>query len=266
MDVRGIVSAAIMFVFLSSLACAQLQPAKQNDPSRRPNSYKRSETFLEYTLKQINPSDKDYGSRWEWWRTVVVERTVKDGYFWSNLTALGLLCCLFLIIVCQRNNQHKRDWAAADVLAQYEHALARANAQILDLTSKNHEFASVMADARETAAKALTSSSFGSNNLVAGTEKDSSVKPRIEPSKTAISKDQRRHQSHIQPTETGKQIALFTPEVDLMMTVNSLKQQLAHSEQRNSVLQRRIVSTGRDRVPREKQSGPKSAGDKSATA
>ena len=265
MDVRGIKSVTIVFVFLSSLACAQPQPAKQNEPSR-PHVYKRSETFLEYTLKQFNPSDKDYGSRWERWRAAVVEQTVKEGYFWSNLTALGLLGCLFLIIVCQRNNQHKREWAAADVLAQYEHALDRANAQILDLTSKNHELAGVMADDRERTAKALTNSSFGSNRLAAGTENDSSVKPRIEPSKTALSKDSRRHQDHTQPTETGKQIALFTPDVDLMMTVNSLKQQLAHSEQRNTLLQRRIVSAGHDRVPKEKQSGPKSAGDKTATA
>lgn len=265
MDVRGIKSAAIVLVFLSSLACAQPQPAKQNEPSR-PHVYKRSETFLEYTLKQFNPSDKDYGSRWERWRTAVVEQTVKEGYFWSNLTALGLLGCLFLIIVCQRNNQHKREWAAADVLAQYEHALVRANAQILDLTSKNHDLASVMADDREHTAKAVTNSSSGSNNLAAGTENDSSVRPRIEPSKTALSKDSRRHQDQIKPTETGKQIALFTPEVDLMMTVNSLKQQLAHSEQRNTLLQRRIVSAGRDRAPKEKQSGPKSAGDKTATA
>jgi len=31
-----------------------------------------------------------------------------------------------------------------------------------------------------------------------------------------------------------------------MMTVNSLKQQLAHSEEQNSLLQRRIAATGRD--------------------
>ena len=61
-------------------------------------------------------------------------------------------------------------------------------------------------------------------------------------------------QKPVQVTENGSQITLFTPEVDLMMTVNSLKQQLAHSEEKNTVLQRRIASASRNRESK-KESG-----------
>jgi hypothetical protein len=262
-DVRRIISTGLLSMCLSSLAWAQWVSNKPDNSSQPPSRHRDS--FLEYTLKQMNPSDTDYGSRWDKWRTVIVERTLQNGFFWSNLIAIGLLICLFLIIVCERNNEGKRAWAVSEVLAQYEHALTRANAQILDLTSRNHELAVAIADSKEQAVKALPNSASISSETTVRTDLEGSAKPRIAPSKTSGSRDERRPQNHAQATETGKQIALFTPEVDLMMTVNSLRQQLAHSEQRNTILQRRAVSTSPDQISRKKPSGPKNAEDKSAT-
>jgi hypothetical protein len=41
-------------------------------------------------------------------------------------------------------------------------------------------------------------------------------------------------------------MGLFQPDVDLIMTVNSLKQQLAHSEEERKKLQGRLATAGRD--------------------
>ncbi len=68
---------------------------------------------------------------------MLIEETMRNGYFWSNLVALGLLACLFVIIVYQHRVQTCREWTAAEMLAQYEHALARANAQVEEATSRN---------------------------------------------------------------------------------------------------------------------------------
>lgn len=260
MDVTRIAWIAVLFVLLPSVVCAQ-SDGKKHDRAARPLSVHRSESFFDYTLKRINPADIDYGSRWHQWRKAVIEQTARNRYFWSNVTSLGLLGYLFLIIICQRNNQIRREWATADLLAQYSHALARANAQIVDLTSKNHDLANAVTNAREQAIHPLSPP----NESPAMGELAGSAKFQITPSKTAASRDSAPTPSRVQATETGKQIALFTPEVDLMMTVNSLKQQLAHSEERNTLLQRRMAATSGDRDPRQKHRGAKHVEENSAS-
>jgi hypothetical protein len=247
-------------MLLPSVLCAQ-SDSNKHDRAARPLSVKRNESFFDYTLKRINPADIDYGSRWGQWRKAVVEETAKNRYFWSNVTAVGLLGYLFLIIVCQRNTQTRREWATAELLTQYSHALIRANAQILDLTSKNHDLANAATNAREQAIHPL----LPPNESPAMGELARPPKFQITPSKTAASTDSARTPSRVQPTEAGKQIALFTPEVDLMMTVNSLKQQLAHSEERNTLLQRRMAATSGDRDPRQKPRGPKHVDENSTS-
>jgi hypothetical protein len=263
MDVRSATSIGVLLVLSPLLALAQ-SGSKPQYPSQ-PHAYKRDGGFVQYTLKQINPSDVDYGTRWERSRKALVERTVENRYFWSNATAVSLLACLCLIVVRQRNNQNRRDWATAEILAQYEHALTRANVQIHELTSKNCSLANAIADKRGQTPQLLpTSPSVSWEDLVTN-EATSTERRQIEPSRTAISKHPRHTQTQVQATENGNQIALFTPDVDLMMTVNSLKQQLAHSEERNTELQRRIASTNRNRESREKQPNLNNLNGKSAT-
>ena len=264
MDVRRSTSIGVILVLSPLLALAQSGSKPPDQPSR-PHAYKRDSGFVQYTLSQINPSDVDYGTRWERSRKALVERTLENRYFWSNATAVSLLACLCLIIVRQRNVQNRRDWATAEILAQYEHALNRANVQIQQLASKNCSLANAIADKREQAPEPLQPSPSLPDEQSATKEVSDTERWRIEPSRTAISKHPRRTQTQIQATENGNQIALFTPDVDLMMTVNSLKQQLAHSEERNTMLQRRLASTNRSREPREKQSGSNTVDGKSAT-
>jgi len=68
---------------------------------------------------------------------MLLEETVRNGYFWSNLVALGLLAWLFVIIVYQHRVQTSREWSVAGTLAQYEHGLSRANAQVEEATKRN---------------------------------------------------------------------------------------------------------------------------------
>ncbi len=46
-------------------------------------------------------------------------------------------------------------------------------------------------------------------------------------------------------TQAGDQIRLFTPDADLIIKVNSLEQQLAHSQDDNKQLRRRIADGDR---------------------
>jgi hypothetical protein len=263
MDVRRTVSLGVLLLLIPSIALCQPNGKKQDQPTQ-PHAHKRDDTFLEYTLKQVNPADVDYGSRWAGWRQAFVDRTLANQYFWSNTIALALLAGLSLVILYQRNSQTRRVWATADVLAQYEHALTRAHVQIQDLTSKNHALAEAIADKKEQVGRSSSTPPLPREQSPARGAANPE-RPRIESSRTAVSKEAQRTQKHLQATENGNQITLFTPEVDLMMTVNSLKQQLAHSEEKNTLLQRRIASTNRDRESRQQHPSSKSSGVRSAT-
>ena len=264
MDVRRTALVGTFLFFLWSLALGQAQ-GKKHDQTGELHAHKRDNSFLQYTLDQINSTDVDYGSRLVRWRKALVERSLENGYFWSNTVALSLLVCLSLSVAYQRNVQHRRDWATAEIVDQYEHALGRANVQIEELTSKNHALAAAIAHKREQAMLSLSATPSIPEETSLTDEAAHTKRSRIEPSRTAVSKDARRTQKPVQVTENGSQITLFTPEVDLMMTVNSLKQQLAHSEEKNTVLQRRIESARRNREPK-KQSGPNVLDVRSMTA
>lgn len=153
-----------------------------------------------------------------------------------------------------------------EVLAQYDHALTRANLQIQGLTAKNSALANAAVQKREEADQPASAAPLSASGPSSEAEMPSSERAVIEPSRTAVVKPTRRAQRQTQATDVGNQTTLFAPEVDLMMTVNSLKQQLAHSEERNTMLQRRIASASRHEDPSHKHTHSNSLEGKSTTA
>ena len=133
----------------SSFAVVQARPSY--DPASKRPAGKRADSFVDFALKRINPSDKNYGQCIDEGRKFLLEETIENGYFWSNMVALGLLGCLFVIIVYQHNRQARREWIMAEALQQYEHALARANAHVDDATKRNHELMEALTGAGESA-------------------------------------------------------------------------------------------------------------------
>ena len=121
------------------------------DPAAQAQSSKPKDGFVDFALKRINPADKDYGQCLDEGRKMLLEETMRNGYFWSNLVALGLLACLFVIIVYQHRVQTCREWTAAEMLAQYEHSLSRANAQVEEATNRNRGLMEALTALRESA-------------------------------------------------------------------------------------------------------------------
>ena len=116
-----IVVAGLFLAMLPSLCFAQARPSGY-DPAAQAQSPRQKDGFVDFALKRINPADKDYGQCLDEGRKLLLEETMRNGYFWSNLVALGLLACLFVIIVYQHRVQTCREWTAAEMLAQYEHS------------------------------------------------------------------------------------------------------------------------------------------------
>jgi|HubBroStandDraft_5_1064220.scaffolds.fasta_scaffold03727_5 hypothetical protein len=218
-------------------------------PVARRVSSKPPNGFLDSTLKRINPSGEDYGECLGEGRTLLLQETVKSAYFWSNVVALGLVGCLFIIIVYQHRIQAKREWTAAEMLRQFEQALARSRAQVDEATKKNHRLMETLAALRESASR-LVSSPVESS----GRSASSSARPRA-PSAQAVPPAMLRT-NPAKPTNGGAartataaepagQMRLFTPDADFIMKLNSLEQELAHSRDDNKQLRRRIADGDR---------------------
>ena len=85
-------------------------PTSQSAPKRQ--------GFFDYALGKINPHGIDYGASMESGRNAVVENTIDDLYFWSNVVTLLLLSGLVAIVLLQWRAADKREVIAASLIAQ----------------------------------------------------------------------------------------------------------------------------------------------------
>jgi hypothetical protein len=254
-----IVVAGLFLAMLPSLCFAQARPSGY-DPVAQAHRPRQEDGFVNFALKRINPADKDYGQCLDEGRTLLLEETMRNGYFWSNVVALGLLACLFVIIVYQRTVQTHREWTTADMLAQHAHALSRANAHVEEAANRNRGLMEALTALRESALRSQAppgevpdrpapqtvrtrTSSIPASQVA--TPKNGNATSAADRSMSAATGTRSAHQ----PTN---HIGLFKPEVDLIMKVNSLEQQLGRSQDEAKLLRRQVGESDR-RLQEEQQ-------------
>jgi hypothetical protein len=247
---------AALFLAMLPLVCFAQERRPAGDSAGQSPSSKPKDGFVDFALKSINASEKDYGQCLNESRKILVDETVRNGYFWSNLIALGLLACLFIIIVYQHRVQTVREWTAAEVLMQYENSLSRANAQVEEAASKNRGLMESLTALRESALRFQTSPAEAQERPAAETvsSRASSILPsqvastKSGDTKSALGRSTRAAAA----TSPANQIGLFKPDVDLIMKVNSLEQQLGRSQDEAKLLRRQLNESDR-RLQEEQQ-------------
>jgi hypothetical protein len=250
-----IVIAGLFLAMLPLLCFAQARPSGY-DPAAQEQPPKQKDGFVDFALKSINPADKDYGQCLDEGRKLLIEETMRNGYCWSNLVALGLLACLFVIIVYQHRVQTSREWTAAEMLAQYEHSLSRANAQVEEATNRNRGLMEALTALRESALRSQLPPGEAQDRSALQTV--SSRTSTIPASQLASTKSSSATSGPIRSaraataTSLANQIGLFKPEVDLVMKVNSLEQQLGRSQDEAKLLRRQLNESDR-RLQEEQQ-------------
>jgi hypothetical protein len=251
MDVRRtrrIAAVALSIALLSSFSVAQSGHSGY-DPAVHQGSPKPQGGFVDFTLQRVNPSDMDYGKCLSEGRTLLVEDSVERGYFWSNVVALGLLGCLFIIIVYQHRIQAKRDWTSAEMLGQLEQTLARANAQVEQATKRNRALTESLAVLKQSTlqsqplpADTVDRTPFRpTRSHTASTQMSTTTAPKGDGAKPAVD----RTAVATAAPSPGGQIALFKPEVELVTKVNVLEQQLGRSHELEKHLRRQLNETGK---------------------
>ncbi len=115
-------SVAIRWAAIAMLLCCvhglSLGQTLDRPSTRSAQSAPRRQGFFDYALGKINPHGIDYGASMESARNGVVEDSIDDLYFWSNVVTLLLLSGLVAIVLFQWRATDKREVIAASLIAQ----------------------------------------------------------------------------------------------------------------------------------------------------
>ncbi len=104
----------ILFL-LESTSFGQIQSQPPASPAQ-PTHSKRG--FFDYVLDKINANGNDYGSSMQTGRDAIVEQTVEDLYFWSNVVTLLLLTTAVAAVLLQWRSADKKEVIAAALIAE----------------------------------------------------------------------------------------------------------------------------------------------------
>jgi hypothetical protein len=253
-----IAAAAILVSTWGTFSVAQ---AGHYDPDSHSASPKPSNGFLDFTLRQFNSTDTNYGQCLGEDRRILLEETLRNAYFWSNIIALVGLGWLFLVIVCQHKIQNRREWTTAEIVSELEQALNRSGAQLAEATKKNGQLKDSLAALKESVLRSssLPPESCQRSGLSTEKPQPTNHRPVTSPVSKAIPVKPTNGGSGRSATgkEPANQMRLFTPDGDFVMKLNSLEQQLAQSRDDNQQLRRRIAvgdrrleaEPGRNRQP-----------------
>jgi hypothetical protein len=108
-----VVFSAFCLCEASSFAWAQSQL-----PSNPPQSANKKQGFFDYVLGKVNPEGNDYGASMQTGREAVVEHTIDDLYFWSNVITLLGLSATATIVFLQWRSGDKKEVIAASLIAE----------------------------------------------------------------------------------------------------------------------------------------------------
>ena len=243
-----IATAVLLVTILGAFSAAQASHSTY-DPATHSALSKPRDSFLDFTLKRVNPSDTNYGQCLSESRAMLFDETIRNAYFWSNLVALGVLGCFFIVIVFQHRVQTKRERATAEIVTELQLSVARSRTQVAEATKKNRELTDGLAVLRESAlrppslppASAECTGSSREKPRTANVQPAPAAAPNTNPGKPASGGNGRSTATK----EPVDQMRLFTPDADFIMKLNSLEQQLAHSQEDNKQLRRRIADGDR---------------------
>jgi septal ring factor EnvC (AmiA/AmiB activator) len=248
--VRRIAAAALFVATWGTCSVAQAGHSSY-DSALHSVSSKPQNGFLDFTLKRINPSDANYGQCLSEDRRMLLEETVTNTYFWSNVVALGVLSWLFLVVVYQHKVQTRREWTTAEIVAELEQSVARSRAQLADADKKNGELKDALAALKESASRSPSAPAESNERADSSAEKLRPMKAQSAPSQAARTDYAKPLNGGSARSATAKepvgQMGLFTPDADFIMKLNSLEQQLAQSREDNKQLRRRMADVDRRR-------------------
>jgi len=240
----------VIAICLSALAPSALsQPARSSyDPAATQSSSKTRDSFIDFTLKRINPCDKDYGTAIADGRNLIVAESIESRYFWSNLVTVSILVCFFILLVFQQRRLNRSGWRSAEVITRYKHALQHANMQIEDAKARYGEATQALMRLKESALRGQPTTNADNAQPAARAERKRPADQQQNTPESAKNGAGKPSKPNSIPgsanSESGAQIALFKADADLVSRINLLEQKLGRSKEIESELRRQVNDLG----------------------
>jgi len=116
---RQLAIPSLIVIFLLSLSVTtSLGQGQGQEPSVPQHPARKQQGFFDYVLAKVNPDGNDYGHSMQTGRDAVVEHTIDDLYFWSNVVTLLLLTGVFALTLLQWRSSDKKEVIAAALIAE----------------------------------------------------------------------------------------------------------------------------------------------------
>ena len=270
----------IMTFCTLALLVLPMSSAQQSRKSDARNSQKEQPGLLDFALSTVNPKNQNYGQCYDETRDLLIHETFERAYFWSNVFAIALAGFLFVVVVHQRRCQKRVEKIASESVAQYHNALERAEAHIVQATSRNRALMQALSTSvtdnnaspagdlvlqrrsagrppRDTstpaakapaqpkageAAQSVATQSPSLNTSASSAPNNGCEKPKPDDQKTvtAITPSVAAKISLQEKPRQLDQMGLFGSEVELISKINLLQQQLSSSQEREKHLRRQL--------------------------
>jgi hypothetical protein len=112
---RSLIIIYLWLLLYGGTAVAQNTNAPPQNSAHAPH---RQQGFLDYTLAKINPRNRDIGAELQAERTAIVEQSINNLYFWSNMFTLSLLVAATALVFLERRGAWKKDLITATLLTE----------------------------------------------------------------------------------------------------------------------------------------------------
>lgn len=204
---------------------------------------KQKGNFLDYSLKKINPEDRDDGQCLTLGRRILLSQTIESWYFWSNIFSLIVLGCFLCWIIYQNRVHQRHELMNAEAFCQMQNALLRSEAHNNEATKRNHELMerlTIASDVGPSTSQIRAESAEPAPTKESVAAVTGIVAPAVLAKRgTAVSTQAHGITSPKQPNQVP-QLGLFAPDVDQIAQVNALQQQLIRCQEKVKNLSRQL--------------------------
>ena len=145
--------------------------------------------------------------------------------------------------------QTRRDWTAAQIIAEYEQELARSKVQIDQVMKSNHGLNTALAAIREPTLrptpKPQDAGQRASSTVTEGRASSPQPAPLSPPRASCVNPPIERVAGTDATTGSAPQMATSKVDADIVARINLLEQQLAHAQEDNKQLRQRVAEADR---------------------
>lgn len=127
------------------MLAASERPRSSYDPAQQP-PVKQHDSLIDFVLKRINPTDKDYGQWIEQARQNAIEASLDS---LPMLLSVALLLGSFVVIVHQSRERRHREIVATRFLAWYDNELIHARETAREAIARNQRLKKIIDESAE---------------------------------------------------------------------------------------------------------------------